>query len=394
MSKRLLEGKKLLQDAIEVLESPKGTVLSGIQKLNRASALLENDELYIWSAIQLGDSRYCALLEDFKRAYIQYVNDKSAKHLERLDEIKNEVQEWGIDPRLVLNDDEMNRKINESYGGLMGIGFIEEKYNDLKKRKRGHDGKFYKTNLHDHIEYIRRKGHTLASSCLTEISYKEAPQTAFDIIRTQVDDNLLDIAPELAEQLMLAFQSVTKNSTEDWSHALTSCRRFIENLADIVYPPKEGLVNNRKVGRSQYLNRIWAFMDESISSSSNKELAKSHVDVVGNMLASIHKLTNKGVHTEVSRLEAVKTVFHLYLLVADFIEFISEEEAPTRNSINIQTATLDELESLLDISRKVAKEIVKMRISEDEITLEILGTINGIGPKKLKKAAEIFGLDK
>jgi len=95
-----------------------------------------------------------------------------------------------------------------------------------------------------------------------------------------VDNKLLDLVPEAAEKLMIAFRSVASDHREDWSRA-GSCRKFIENLADELYPAKDAEVKGRKLGQAQYINRLWAFMDASIESDSNRDLAKAHVDYLG-----------------------------------------------------------------------------------------------------------------
>ena len=101
---------------------------------------------------------------------------------------------------------------------------------------------------------------------------------------------------------------MSTGNSEEWSHALTSCRRLIEGLADELCPATDELYNGRSLGKNQYINRIWAFMDKSILSESNRDLAKTHVDFVGSYLQRLHKLTNKGVHAELTRVEATKAV--------------------------------------------------------------------------------------
>ncbi len=92
---------------------------------------------------------------------------------------------------------------------------------------------------------------------------------------------------------MLAFKNVNSDSKEEWSQALTTCRRTIQKLADDLYPPNDKIINGRKLGKNQYINRLWFFMDESIESDSDKKLAKAHVDYIGNYLESIHNKTKK-----------------------------------------------------------------------------------------------------
>jgi hypothetical protein len=61
-------------------------------------------------------------------------------------------------------------------------------------------------------------------------------------------------------------------------------------------------------------------MDDFVESESNRELAKAHVDYLGSYLERTHKISNKGVHASVTRIEAIKAVFHTYLMVADILD--------------------------------------------------------------------------
>lgn len=119
-------------------------------------------------------------------------------------------------------------------------------------------------------------------------------------------------------------------------------------------PPTEQNSKGRALGEKQYINRLWAYMDDAIQSDSNRQLAKAHVDLLGAYIERIYKVTNKGVHAEVSRMEAVRTVFHTYLAIADLLEYVNKPTANQPEPLNINQATLDELESILNVSRETA----------------------------------------
>jgi hypothetical protein len=149
------------------------------------------------------------------------------------------------------------------------------------------------------------------------------------------------------------------------------------------------VIDKRTFKQSQFVNRLWQFMNDAIVSESNRDLAQTHVNYLGSWLEKTNKLTNKGVHFDVSQLEATKAVFHLYLMLADLIEYL---DPSTTRSIkpNIATASLDELEALLNVRRDVAKAIVIARIKFNGLTLEQLKGIKGVGPKTIATAKKVF----
>ncbi|MGO3876310.1 MAG: helix-hairpin-helix domain-containing protein, partial [Psychrobacter celer] len=141
--------------------------------------------------------------------------------------------------------------------------------------------------------------------------------------------------------------------------------------------------------QNQYVNRLWQFMHEAIQSDTNKTLAKAHVDYLGSWLERNNKATNKGVHDEVTQLEATKFVFHIYLMLADLLEYL-DDSVVSNTKPHIKKITIDELEALLNINRNIAKNIIKARVKNGGLTLKQLGEVSGIGNKTLEKAKELI----
>lgn len=382
---------QLIEETLKELESPKGSLLSAIQKLQRTADIINDEDIKIWCAIQLGDPKYTMPLIEFFNFVIEAENPETKSFQNNLDKRMQNLAKMGIKSDMHYPNEEIRWKNDNSGGGYNNIGFIEEQYSDLVRRKSGNDGTYYQNNLSQHLNYVRKKAHELASQIFNQLKFSGTVSNCFDILKNAVDDKLLDLNPVIAEQLMLAFKAISSDKEEEWSQALTTCRRLMEGLADELYPASKEKFNGRAVGQGQYVNRLWAFMDGAIQSDSNKDLAKAHIDFLGSWLDKVNKLTNKGVHAELDRIEAVKSVFHTYLVVADLLEYMPN----TKTSVSkpdINKATLDELEALLNINRTIAKEIVKARVREGKLDLDILKSIKGIGAKTLSTIQEVFVL--
>ena len=248
-------------------------------------------------------------------------------------------------------------------------------------------------DLKKHIEAIRTHALQLLHPLHEQLKFSGTTKNSFEILKNLIDDKILDLEPELAEQLMLAFKSVSSDNKEEWSQALTTCRRLLEGLADRLFPATSEPVNGRVLKQNQYVNRLWAFMDKAIESESNKELAKAHVDLIGAWIQRINNLANKGVHAEVTQVEAVKMVFHTYLMLADILEYLDASELTKQSKIKLKlsVASLDEFEACLNVSRAVAKEIIKIRVQNGgSLSFEQLAKVKGIGAKTLQMANESF----
>ncbi len=316
------EALRLLEEALKELESSKGSVLAAVQKLLRASTLLANQDIQIWCSVQLGERRYVLALQKLLTVVITKDDPKSEKSQKAVAEAVKELDALELKHAIHYTNEELNAKAAESGGGYISIGFVEERYADLVRNKHGNDGTYYKNNLYSHLNYVRKKAHDFASALFNQLKFSGTVSNCFDVLKSAVDDKLLDLNPALAEQLMLAFKGVSSTKDEEWSQALTTCRRLLEGLADQLNPASSDSVKARGLGQAQYVNRLWAFMDRVIESDSNKDLAKAHVDFLGAWLEKTNKITNKGVHGEVGQLEAVKAAFHTSLVVADLLEYL------------------------------------------------------------------------
>lgn len=380
---------QVVEEALKELESPKGSILSAIQKLQRASSIVGDENKRLWCAVQLADATYVDPLKELATFLVEHQDPTTDEYKNGISKHIKVLAKLGLSHEIHFTNEEINIKLDSSGGGYKNIGFIEERYADLVRLKKGNDGSHYKNHLNSHLQFVKKKAHELASSLYRQLKFSGTVSNCFDLLKEAVDDKLLDLNPAISEQLMLAFKSVSSNKEEEWSQALTTCRRLIEALADQLFPATDDKSGGRVLGQTQYVNRIWAFMDSSIESKSNKDLAKAHVDFLGSWLEKINKLSHKGVHAELGQLEATKAVFHTYLVIADILEYLDERKGSNEKP-NINTATIDELEALLGVNRNIAKEIFKQRIKDGGLDSASLAKIVGVGPKTVQKAKQEF----
>ncbi|EMK0759650.1 helix-hairpin-helix domain-containing protein [Acinetobacter baumannii] len=396
MSDKKAEALRILEEGLKELESSNGSVTVGVQKLSRAAKLLDKEEIYAWAQLSLGNKKYTEpvekffnkvtveakkLVDDNRTININADDDKFTNELAKINELHIPLKEV---------NESFNLKTNSEAGGFESVDFIEKKLNILIKDKKGNDGYYYKIPLQSHLAYIKKYAFEFSCRLHDEIKFAGTIPSSFDLLKNAVDDRLLDLEPEIAEQLMLAFKSVSSSNKEEWSHALTTCRRLLESLADKLYPANDLTIGKRTFKQSQFVNRLWQFMNDSIESDSNRELAQAHVNFLGSWLEKTNKLTNKGVHDDVSQLEATKAVFHLYLMLADLLDYLDPSATKQTTKPQIATASLDELEALLNVKRDVAKAIVIARVKYNGLTLEQFKEIKGVGPKTIATAKEVF----
>ncbi|ENV96331.1 hypothetical protein F937_00031 [Acinetobacter calcoaceticus ANC 3680] len=391
MADKKAEALKILEDGLKELESSKGSITVAVQKLSRAANLIDEKDIYIWAEYHLGNPQYTKPVQKLVEAFDEEFEkeNEDERDYEKVLRLRDGLSNYGLNYNLHIAPS-FDWKSSKASGGLQSVDFIEENYNHLLKVKKGNDGELYQKNLKWLLDYIKKTAHFYLSELHNKLKFSGTVTTSFDLLKNAVDNRLLDLDPEIAEQLMLAFKAVSSDKKEEWSHALTTCRRLLESLADKLYPASDLVIGKRTFKQSQFVNRLWQFMNDSIESESNRDLAQTHVNFLGSWLEKTNKLTNKGVHDDVTQLEATKAVFHLYLMLADLLDYLDPSTASQSSKPNLATASLDEIEVLLEVNRNIAKEIYKARIKNGGLTLEQLGAVKGVGAKTLARAKEFF----
>lgn len=391
MADKKAEALKIVEEGLKELESTKGSVTVGVQKLSRAAKLLDNEEVWTLCQVQLGNTKYTnALGKLCKKLSTEYEKENKTQNIfdkKYKEEIEN-INKLKI-PLFDINEI-VRYKNNSEAAGFSSVDFIENKLNVLIREKKGNDGSHYKNPLQSHLAYIKKYTFEYLTELHDKLKFSGTISSSFDLLKDAVDDRLLDLDPEIAEQLMLAFKSVSSDSKEEWSHALTTCRRLLESLADKLYPASDLVIGKRTFKQNQFVNRLWQFMNDTIESDSNRDLAQMHVNYLGSWLEKANKITNKGVHDEVSQLEATKAVFHIYLMLADLLDYLDPSAVSKTTKPKITDVTLDEIEALLNVKRDVAKAIVIARVKNSGLTIEQLAEVKGVGPKTVATAKEVF----
>lgn len=365
----------LVREALHAIQEGKpGAVSFSIRKLELAADLIDDKRLKKWCAFQLG--QYEARLPHPETVDDEYVESLVAN-----------VQELDIP----ITNEEIQPRVSVAGGAFKSIEFIEQVLARLNKDKSGNDGVYYRTDLQATISAASNATYARAKKLYKTLSFGEIPSRQFNAIRDRVDSLLLDLCPSAIEKFMSAYERLASSSSEDWSHALTAARRVIKAVADSIYPPTTSSTGERKLGEEQYINRLWAFLDENAQSGSDKELAKAHVNYLGSFLQRINDKASKGVHSEVTYSEAVRAVLYTYLTLGDILETAGgalEQKARAEGRINLNSAEIAELKEVPGLSETLAKAIVKRRAKHPFRSVDELGEFKGVGPKTIEKVRE------
>jgi hypothetical protein len=169
-------------------------------------------------------------------------------------------------------------------------------------------------------DYVLRKHY--------ELQFSGIADDVFSRVRQQVDTTIGKLIPDAIQKLTSIYDNLRSENPEDWSNAVHSCRRILQDLADVIFPATdvdrtvqiEGKSRIIKLGQDNYINRIMAFIQDAASSERFHDLVGSHLGFLGDRLDSVFKASQKGSHaTIISREEADRYVVYTYLLVGDIL---------------------------------------------------------------------------
>lgn len=130
---------------------------------------------------------------------------------------------------------------------------------------------------------------------------------------------LEELHPKLFDAFASAARALERAETEeDLAQAAISGRRLLERTADYLFPAQEQKRNGRDVGKAQYRNRLWAYLQEATSEADISDPLV--LTTLGNELDRLVKLFNAGLHADPS-LEKMHMAFRdLVLWLAQVIE--------------------------------------------------------------------------
>lgn len=160
-----------------------------------------------------------------------------------------------------------------------------------------------------------------------QLRFSSVPEELFETTRNRVDRKLAEMAPSAIKKFVSVYDNLKSTNPEDWSNAVHSCRRILQSVADVLYPPNpKGLVEIErkgkkiKVGPDNYINRLIIYVEDNSKSERFEDIVGSNLKFLGDRLDAIYSAASKGSHTEIkTRQEAERYIIYTYLLLGDLL---------------------------------------------------------------------------
>ena len=161
-----------------------------------------------------------------------------------------------------------------------------------------------------------------------ELRFGSAVETAFEVVRAEVDSLLALLVPDAPQRLAAAFESVGSANPEHWAAAAATCRRLLVSAADQLRPPGPE-VAGRRMGPENYVNRLVDWITRREISSTMGQMISGELEHLGRRLDAAADAGNTGAHGEVSRYAASRYLTGTYLLLGDILRLAAPLDGST-----------------------------------------------------------------
>lgn len=181
------------------------------------------------------------------------------------------------------------------------------------------------------VTRVQHHAFTLLCSWERQLSFATTQGHALNAVSNRVDVLLDQHAPEVLNQFNVAFRrlreaadrSADTPADEELSQALTSCRRILKAVVDVVQPADTAVPvsdDGHELTDDKYRNRLVEFLKIRTSSASFRTALTQAGETLFDRFTAVDTLTNKGVHARVAVEEAEFCALHTYLLAGEVVQ--------------------------------------------------------------------------
>jgi hypothetical protein len=184
---------------------------------------------------------------------------------------------------------------------------------------------------------IKHDVFTLLCGWERQLTFTVNQASALETVSRRVDATLGEYAPDVLDQFNLAFRRLREAASSDLevlarealSHALTSCRRILKAVVDIVQPVdpnKPTSAGGHKLSDDLYKNRLAEFLTNTVHSRTFRAALDAEGETLFTRFDTVNDMAHKGVHANVMLEEAEYCALHTYLLAGEILLLHQDEQ--------------------------------------------------------------------
>lgn len=174
---------------------------------------------------------------------------------------------------------------------------------------------------------IRRRVVDYIADSERQIIYGNTMSNYYDENRRWVQLKLDTYNPSFKEYFSSIENHIKTGNQVDLQEALLDIRRILLSFADIVCKANEEEVicsdgRKRKLTKDKYMNRISYALFDKNGKHAFTEMLNQNLDDLSARISRVNDLACKGVHDDISPMEAKQCVIQMYMLLGDLIRIL------------------------------------------------------------------------
>lgn len=182
------------------------------------------------------------------------------------------------------------------------------------------------SDLQPVIDRVVGSIHDYVAERYQELRFGSAVESAFEVVRRDVDFAIGELVPDALPMLSAAFENATSTNPEHWANAAGTCRRLLKAVADELRPPGPA-VDGREMGDGNYINRLVDWIVARSESETATKIITTDLAYLGERLDAADAAGQKGAHASVDRFDASRFIASTYLILGDVLR-LSQGEQP------------------------------------------------------------------
>lgn len=186
-----------------------------------------------------------------------------------------------------------------------------------------------KTNEH-RLSILKSQYYDYAVRWQIDLQFGKTAKKVFEEYQENVSVYFSNLSKTTLQKLNAIEDLMEDGNPERYAQVLTSCRRLWENTAkelfEEVLPNYQGITFKTKSGvgidvsGDHFNNKLSAVIETLQSKACKNTLVGSEIIYLIDWLEQVNKLQNTGVHSDVTREQAMQCIIHTYIALGDIMK--------------------------------------------------------------------------
>lgn len=171
------------------------------------------------------------------------------------------------------------------------------------------------------FERLKTAIHNYVTEVNISLAIGEHTEGLFEDTRVAADRFIREHCPRAGEELLAINERLDFYNPESFSEAMLAVRKILAAVADAVVPAQEPQYRDRKgrerkIGPDQYLNRIFAYLEQNAKSEAFLSMIEAEMTYI--FAKADHPADNlRGLYEPLSRDDVELAIIHMYLIVSE-----------------------------------------------------------------------------